>query len=120
MHGVQLSQNRIYWSCLNDNNDYEYEQFWGDKVFKLKINGNQVVCSVNGNDVFSFTKGIRMVSEMSSKIIEVVRIEQEKQKANITLYEKMSFLSVAPNNVYAFNGKFSKSKEVEFINPDKK
>jgi hypothetical protein len=119
LYGVHLTGDQVYWSCLNNENQYEYTQVWGDHVFKMSTKENQVFCSVDGKEVFSFTKGIRVVSDLSGKIIEVVGIETEKQKAGITYNGKNNSLIVAPNTVYRNNGKFSKSREVEFTNPEK-
>ena len=119
MYGIHLTQDRVYWSCLNTSNDYEYEQTCGNRIFKLKTKGNQVVCFINGNEVFSFTKGIRVISDLSGRIVEVVGIEPEKQKARITCHEKTIVEEVSPNTVFNYNGKFSQTKEVEFYNPEK-
>ena len=119
MYGIHLTQDRVYWSCLNTPNDYKYIQTWGDRVFKLKTIGNQVVCSINNKEVFSFSNGIRLISDLSGKIIEVIGIETEKQKSNITYNGKTTSLNVLPNAVYSYEGKFKKIKEVGFKNPDK-
>lgn len=119
MYGVHLTQDRVYWSCLNTPNDYEYEQTWGDKVFRLKTNGNRVVCSVNGKEAFSFTKGIRVVSDLSGKILEITGIEPETQKAEVHSQGKVFALNVVPNVVYSYQGKFRKTKEIGFYSPEK-
>lgn len=119
MYGVHLTQDQVYWTCLNTPNDFEYEQTWGDKVFKLKTNGNWVVCSVNGKEAFSFTKGIRVVSDLSGKVVEVVGIETENQKASVRFTGKTVALNVAPNTEYSYQNKFRKTKEVGFYKPEK-
>ncbi|HNW74338.1 MAG TPA: hypothetical protein PKN44_11980, partial [Bacteroidales bacterium] len=106
MYGIHLTQDRVFWSCLNTPNDFEYEQTWGDRTFKLKTNGNQVVCSINGKEVFSFTKGIRVVSDLSGKVVEVVGIETESQKATVCFTGKTFALNVAPNTEYSFQDKY--------------
>lgn len=102
MYGVHLTQDRIFWSCLNTREDYEYEQTWGDRVFRLKTKGTQVICSVNGDEVFSFSKGIRVISDLSGKIVEVAGIEKKKQKAKLTCNGKTRLLTVVPNATYSY------------------
>lgn len=119
LHGVHPTQDKIWWSCLNTPYDYEYQQTWGDKVFMLRTSGNKVTCLINDKEVFSFTKGIRVVSDLDGKPVKVVGIGTEVQKADVVYEGKTFSLKVAPNTVYGFDGKFSKTKKVQFYNPDK-
>jgi hypothetical protein len=119
MYGIQLTQDQVYWSCLENEHQYEYTQEWGDRVFTMKTQGKQVICSINGKEVFSFTKGIRVVSDLSGKIIEVDGIEPKVKKAAVTCDGKTFALTVAPNSDYGYNGKFFKTKEIGFSNPEK-
>ncbi len=119
LYGIHMTREQIYWSCLNTPNDYEYEQVLGDRTFNLVTKGNQVICSINGKEVFSFTKGIRIVSDMSGKIKEIVGIETGKQKINITSNIGTSLLTVVPNAVYNFSKGFEKRKDTKFYNPNK-
>ena len=119
MYGIHITQNKVYWSCLENENQYNYSQTLGDREFKMTTNGDWVVCSINGKELFSFTKGTRIVSDLTGKIIEVVGIETKNQKTAITYSGKTFSLSVAPNTVYSFKGKFQQTKRVGFDNPDK-
>ena len=117
LYGIHMSQDRVYWSCLNSTNDYKYVQVWGDWVFKMETQGDQVVCLINGKEVFSFTKGIRVVSDLSGKILEAVGIDENKQKTSVNYKGKTFPLSVEPNSVYFFDGKFSLANRVGFKKP---
>ena len=113
-YGINISQDKIYWTCLDNKNRYEYSQKWGDRLFKMETKGSKVFCSVNGKEVFSFTKGIRVASDLEGKTIEVVGIEAKDEKATITIGGKTISLSVSPNTVYTYKNKFHKAKNVEF------
>lgn len=119
MYGIHITQDKVYWSCLENENQHNYSQTWGDCVFKMTTNGDRVSCSINGEELFSFTKGIRIVSDLTGKIVEIDGIEVKDQKAAVTYKGKTFPLSVAPNTVYTFNGKFQQTKQAGFDNPDK-
>ena len=84
MYGIHITQDKIYWSCLDNKNNYSYSQQWGNYLFKMTTGDNRVSCLINGKEVFSFTKGARVISDLSGKIIEVAGIEPEKKKIKVT------------------------------------
>ncbi|NCB07052.1 MAG: hypothetical protein EOM73_02685 [Bacteroidia bacterium] len=117
MYGIHLTQDLVYWSCLDDKDQYEYTQQWGNHIFMMTTRGNKVFCSVDGHEVFSFTKGIRVVSDFSGKITKVIGIEPETKKAEVYCNGKSYSVHVAPNTVYTFTSKFNKLKGVPFYTP---
>ena len=119
MYGVHMSQDKIYWSCLADENQYDYTQVWGNRRYTLITKDNQVICSVNGKEVFSFSKGIRIVSDLDGNILEAVGINPEGKMVEITDQKKTISLSVAPNTVYSYKNHFHKIKSVAFCEPGK-
>eukprot|EP00825_Cyclidium_porcatum_P006391 TRINITY_DN1316_c0_g1_i1.p1 TRINITY_DN1316_c0_g1~~TRINITY_DN1316_c0_g1_i1.p1 ORF type:complete len:146 (+),score=27.71 TRINITY_DN1316_c0_g1_i1:95-532(+) len=112
LYGIHLTQDRIYWSCLNNGHDYDYSQEWGNLLFRMTTKGNQVFCSINGKEVFSFTKGIRVVSDLEGKILEVVGIEIKDRKATIIYKGRNLVLFVAPNTISSWKGKYKKFEEL--------
>jgi len=118
MYGVHLTQDRVYWSCLNSSGDYEYEQKWGDYSFRLVTKANQVICLINGKEAFSFTKGIRVISGLDGKPIKAVGIGTEEQKVTIESEGRTFALTVAPNTIYSFANNFRKIAETEFCRPN--
>lgn len=118
LYGVHLTQDQIYWSCLDKDNDYSYSQQWGNRLFKMTTKGNQAFCFINGKEVFSFTKGIRIVSDLNGKIIEVIGIDINDKKATISYKGKNFSLLVTPNTVYNCTDRFYKKRSVEFCRPN--
>lgn len=114
MYGIHLSQDKVYWSCLDRKHQYEYTQLWGNHRFSMKTSGNKVNCWIDGNEIFSFTKGCRVVTDLAGKVLEVTGIEPEEKMFTITSGKVTGSFSVVPNTVYTFNGKFGKTKETEF------
>ena len=119
LFGIHITQDKVYWSCLDNENEYDYSQRWGDRLFKMTTRGNQVFCSVNGKETFSFTKGARIVSDIEGKVQEVIGIETKSKKINISSGGTNIFLSVQPNAVYNSGDNFSKAKIIEFKYPFK-
>ena len=114
MYGIHLTRDKVLWSCLGDENQYEYSQDWGDQTFKLMTTGEKVNCFINGKKVFSYTKGIRVISDFSGKITAVIGIETKEQGAEIEYNNEIYKLDVSPDGVYLFNGRFSRNKGAEF------
>ena len=118
MYGIHLSQDQVYWSCLDGEADYEYVQQWGKKTFRMKTIGQNVHCSIDGYEVFSFTKGTRVVSDLQGNILYVAGIEPKDITAEVTYQKKNHRLKICPNARYEFNGEFNLTTKVEFINPN--
>ena len=113
-YGIHIAQDKISWSCLDNKNDFEYTQKWGDRLYKLEARDGKVYCSVNDKELFSFTKGIRIVSDLEGKIIEVVGIETKDENTAIAYNGNSFSLSVSPNTVYKYRDKFHKVRSVDF------
>ncbi len=116
-YGIHFSQNKVNWSCLDNLNDYEYSQKWGDRLFKMETRDNRVFCSVNGKNVFSFSKGVRVISDVNGDLLQVVGIEPGN-KNGIVQVDGVSFsFSVEPNGVYDFQKGLKKISEIPFFAP---
>lgn len=113
-YGIHLSQDKIYWSCLDDKNDFEYIQKWGDRHYKLQTRNDKVYCFINDKEMFWFTKGARVVSNMEGCLISIVGIEPENKKFAVSNAGKTRSLTVLPNTEYLYKNKFCKFRSVEF------
>jgi hypothetical protein len=119
LFGVHITQDKIFWSCLDKNNDYSYTQYRAGKSYEMKTSGHLVICSINGEKVFLFTKGARIVSDLNGKPEEVVGIETEDKNVKLESGGKKYSLKVAPNSVFSIDetGRFRNTKTVEFCKP---
>ena len=111
LYGIHITQDRIYWSCLNSDQSYDYSQTWGNRLYEIKTRGHQVHCFVNGKEVFSFTKGIRLVSDLNGKIMEAVGIETKDINAEIVCKKKTFRLKMSPNKTDHFLDKFEETRQ---------
>jgi hypothetical protein len=116
LYGIHIAQDRINWSYLDKPGNCCYVQNWGDHSYKLETKGRKVYCSIDGNEVFSFSKGIRIVSDMQGRIKEVIGINPAKEGKVIEIsYEGKTFtMSVTPNSVYTYKGRLIRKKSVKF------
>lgn len=114
-YGVHITQDKIYWSCLDDNFEYDYTQIWNGFDYKLQTKGDSVFCSINGELIFSFSKGARVVTNLVGELIEVVGIDVEEKSFQYKKDNKYFFL-LKPNSIYKMkNDKaFEESSSVEF------
>ncbi|SFZ90986.1 Trehalase [Flaviramulus basaltis] len=114
-YGVHITQDKIYWSCLDDNFEYDYTQKWNGFDYKLQTKGDTVFCSINGELIFSFSKGARVVTNLVGELIEVVGIDVEEKSFQYKKDNKYFFL-LKPNSIYKMkNDKaFEESSSVGF------
>jgi hypothetical protein len=115
-YGIHITQDKIYWSCIDSKNDYEYTQKWNNNIYTLKTNKNMVSCSINGKNIFSFSKGARIITDSDGEFLEVIGIEIEPEKITYTSNGISKSLTVEPNTRYRKNnnGDFIKYESVEF------
>lgn len=58
-----------------------------------------------------------MVTDLTGKILEVAGIDTAPKNAKLSLNGKTFSLDVAPNSVYRYKGKFRKTREIDFYQP---
>jgi hypothetical protein len=102
-YGIHLSKDKLYWSCLDDGNEYSYSQQWGNRVFDQVTRGDKVICSINGKEVFSYSKGARVVSDLKGKPIEVVGIDTDERDFTLNYKGKTREIKVSANGLYRLN-----------------
>jgi hypothetical protein len=117
-HGVHITQKKISWSCLSNQYDYTYTQHWSGIDYTLQTKGNDVTCLVDGKAKFVFSKGARVVTDLSGNIIEVVGISETINKIRLQNSNEHK-LSVKPNTIYKLNasGKFVETRAIPFYTP---
>jgi hypothetical protein len=117
MFGIHFSENRIYWSCLDLPDDFQYSQQYLDSDYHMETRGDHIDCYVNGQKILSFSKGIRVITNLKGQLLEIVGIETENKRA-IVKYNNKSFpVNVSPNTLFTFDGEIKMSKRVPFCQP---
>lgn len=81
LHGVSVRPEReLFFSALSDNKNCEYTQVWGDDEYTVKVNGDKASAIINGKELFTFSTGFRVVTDMNGKPLRAVRIEQSDRE----------------------------------------
>ncbi len=99
-YGLHLSKDQIFWSCLDHHHSYDYTQTWNHQIYRMKTTGNMVHAMINDQMVFSFSKGVRLVSDLKGVIVEIIGIEAEAKTATVEVGQKVYSFRVEPNSVY--------------------
>jgi len=107
-YGIHITQNKILWSCLSNENDFDYSQKWNDTIYRLYTSKGIVKCLINNKEIFSFSKGTRIVTDLNGKLIEAVGIETKSETIQFNSNQVSCSLNIEPNCVYWLNhvGKF--------------
>ena len=105
LYGIHLCKDKVLWSCLDDHHSYEYVQKWNDYILKIKTTNHMVHCTINDKTIFSFTRGIRLASDIKGNLVEIIGIEAEAKKVTLEFGGKAYSLTVKPNSVYRLNDK---------------
>ncbi len=117
MYGIHFTEDKIWWSCLDTPETYEYSQDYLGSNYQMVTKGNNVDCFINGQKALSFTKGIRVVTDRKGQLLGVVGIETEKKQAKVDFNNQSISLKVFPNFSFSFDGKLKKNKVVPYYKP---
>jgi hypothetical protein len=101
MHGVHLdvANDRVWWSGL-DGADFTCTQRWEGRVWTLSAAKGRFTASLNGQQLFSSTRGVRVVTDLDGNVLEVVGIASKAQTVLIQLAAIRRELIVKPNQVW--------------------
>ncbi|MCL5269378.1 MAG: hypothetical protein M1457_02220 [bacterium] len=107
MHGVHLDveHGRVWWSGLAEGGgDFTYTQRWGERVYTLTCEKGRLRGEVGGREAFTCGAGVRVVTDLEGKALELVGIAPETQCATLHSAGSKWELDVAPNQVHRLAG----------------
>ena len=102
--GVYLECDQVYWSGLADSGQVEYQQQFGDRIFELRNDGQAFTGSINGEEKFTCTAGVRVHTDLDGRVLEIIGIDTETRPISIGAAGLVRQLTVAPNEVYGLTG----------------
>lgn len=117
MYGVNISKDIISWSCISSEENYDYTQVWDNKTFRLQTKGNIAHCYINNSEVFSFTKGARVVTDLNGSLLDIAGIDTKPCQLTLAdTHGLKSIVNLQPNQVYHPAGpeSFKLDHSVEF------
>ncbi|MDE6517550.1 MAG: hypothetical protein K2L18_06865, partial [Acetatifactor sp.] len=85
MYGVHIEGERLYWGSVSGN-ESTYEQQWGEHSFRIE---NYVDCAaayVNGKKVFEAGPDLKVVTDLSGKILSVLPLAEGADCRKIAVY----------------------------------
>ena len=56
LYGIHITRDKVYWSCLDNENEYNYSQEWGNRLFKMTTRGNQVFALLMVKKLFLYQR----------------------------------------------------------------
>lgn len=120
MYGVYMSEDKLYWTCHDDQESYDYTQLWGDSRFRLSTEGEWAVCHINDTEAFRFRRGIRIVTDLKGNILGIHGVDDRDRKAEIRHGGNIYAGLVTPNGRYlpAGGATMRKVDQVSFKMPD--
>ena len=101
--GVYLERDQVYWSGLADSGPVEYQQQFGNSVFELRHDGHKFTGSINGEEKFRCTAGVRVRTDLEGRVLEIIGIDTETRAISIEAAGIVRHLVVAPNEVYGLS-----------------
>jgi hypothetical protein len=107
MNGINLDveHGQVWWSGLADGGEnYTYTQRWNDRTWTLTCDYGEFTAQLNGSEVFSCTAGVRVVTDLDGKVIEIVGINPVPQSVTLNVGIIQHKLTVSPNQVYGLDG----------------
>ena len=117
MTGIHLDveHGQVWWSALaDDGKEFTYTQRWGDKTWTITCEKGNSTARVNERIVFSCTSGVRVVTDLAGKVIEVVGIDPKRNSITLTVGNDHSNLTVAPNHVYGLKGEVLRAAPFDY------
>lgn len=73
MYGIHIEQEEVYWGCVGGT-ECEYEQEWGDFVYKIRNTGEYVTAYVNGKEIFSDKTGKKVITDLAGRVKKVLSL----------------------------------------------
>lgn len=103
LYGIHITRDRIFWSSISSEHDHTYTQLWSDHEFKLISKEGSTDCYIDERKIFSFSGGVRVVTDLKGEVIEIAGIDPGIQTITFERNTLSSKIDVAPNIVYRFN-----------------
>jgi Trehalase len=117
MYGIHVTEDKIWWSCLDTPDTVEYSQQLNDAKTRMATAGNTVNCYVNERKVLSFSKGVRVVTDKQGQFLAAVGIETDPKQVKMEFDGKSYEAEIYPNTTLGFAGTLQEVKRVSFCRP---
>ena len=98
MHGIHLAvaDGKVWWSAVDDT-DFTATQSWGEREFRMRSKSGMVSVSVNGAELFRFTTGSRVVTNLEGVPLACVGISPETKSVTLKSGDTSREFTLRPN-----------------------
>ena len=102
MHGIHIDveQERVWWSALADSPDFTCTQRWGERAWTLTAESGRFIANLNSRELFSCTRGVRVVTDLDGKVQEVAGIAPGSQTVALQTAGARREITMKPNEVW--------------------
>ncbi len=97
LYGVNIAYDKILWSGIDNQFDFEYTQKMFDNNYTLKCENGEYTASVNEKTLFTFTKGVRIETDMAGNIIKIYGSAEESVELKLCYSNKEYSANIGPN-----------------------
>lgn len=73
--GVHMNMGQL-WFSLGSGHSYEYEQQWGEHIYRIESDGETARVFFDGVEKFRHACGVRLITDLEGELIEVQQIEE--------------------------------------------
>ena len=100
LYGVNITANEVYWGAVDSEYNWEYTQIWGDDTYCIVKTDNMAEAFLNGNKLFAFSTGFRVVTDHKGHPLRAIRMDEGKAELMINGAVKAE---LDANEVYAMD-----------------
>ena len=73
--GVHMNMGQL-WFSLGSGHRYEYEQQWGEHIYRIESDGNTARVFFDGTEKLCHACGVRLITDLNGELVEVRKIEE--------------------------------------------
>ena len=99
--GVHLERDQLYWSGLADSGAVETTQEFGEKSFTLRNDGRVFTATINGEEKFSCSCGVRVHTDMEGCALEIIGIDTVPHAITFQSGQTSLSVEVQPNQIWS-------------------
>ena len=100
--GVNIQYEKVYWSAADEIGEFTYTQKMFGKLYTLKSDGVRARASINGECIFDFPVGVRIVTDTFGKLLSVYGISDKKVDVHMNLQGGETHFTLLPNQKVDF------------------
>jgi hypothetical protein len=100
LYGIHVQFDEIYWGALGrDKQEISYTQYWAGDALSLHSKNGQTTGSINGNEIFRVTNGVRVVTDWKGGVSKIMNIKNIPVKVEYHISGRKNTVTLKPNQI---------------------